>query len=205
MRCMVPMDTVAAAASIGKINGDNAVFGQALRECFAEPLGPYRDSDLGRCYPVVDPFLHFLRDEGELDVAGAETFDDGCIAVDFGAASGDRVEVVVHVVDAAAVHQPEAPAEDLRGGAVVDGQPARASRDVDADLAKGHMIVVDALVSVAGEEQIVGVFGDSGAQEPPLVGAQVLRFVDDDVPVGLVRRLLENFRGRAPDGFTRPA
>ena len=43
------------------------------------------------------------------------------------------------------------------------------------------MVVVDALVGVAGDEQVVGAGRYRLSQETPLSGVQILGFVDDDV------------------------
>ena len=107
-----------------------------------------------------------------------------------GFAAGDGVQATFHVVDGFAAQQSQAPAEDFGGGAVVDVQPCRAAGDVDADVAQADAVVVDALVGVAGDEDVVGRLGDRGAQQSPLVGAEVLGFVDDDV----AERLIDDWR-----------
>ena len=55
-----------------------------------------------------------------------------------------------------------------------------ASADIDAELAQRDRLAVDALVGIAGDEQVVvGVRGED-AQEAPLLGIDVLRLIDDD-------------------------
>ena len=64
--------------------------------------------------------------------------------------------------------------------------PKRAQRDA---------VVVDALVSVAGDEEVVLARGDRRAQQPPLRRVQILRLVDEHVVVRLDDRGIEIARG----------
>ena len=54
--------------------------------------------------------------------------------------------------------------------------------------AERDLVVVDALVGVAGDEQVVGLLGvGHGAQHLPVGGAEVLGLVDDDVLIAVMR------------------
>ena len=76
---------------------------------------------------------------------------------------------------------PERPTEDLLGRSIVDLEALRLSSCVDAETEEADVVVVDALVGVAGDEQVVRAGCYRMSQETPLSGVQVLGFVDDDV------------------------
>jgi len=57
------------------------------------------------------------------------------------------------------------------------------------------VVVVDPLVDVADDEQVVRPGGRGGAEQAPLRGVQVLRLVDDHVPVGQRDRALAERAG----------
>ena len=103
--------------------------------------------------------------------------------------------------------------EDLLGGAVVDRQPLAAPAYVDADTRQRDVVVVDPLVHVADDEHVVRPGRHGGTQQPPLRGVQVLRLVDDHVPVGQLHRavaertggLVGELRERVPAERAQPA
>jgi hypothetical protein len=98
--------------------------------------------------------------------------------------AGQRVGLVIQPGDRRLAESGHGQGQDLLRGAVVHRQPPAAAAHVDADLRERDMVVVDALVSVADDEHVVGARRDGGAQQPPLRGVQVLGLVDDHVPVG---------------------
>jgi hypothetical protein len=81
------------------------------------------------------------------------------------------VPPVVEVVDVDAFELGDREPADLLGGAVVHAEPARAADDADTGLAEADLAAVDALVTVADDEQIIGP-SDSIARisSKPIVG-----------------------------------
>ena len=102
----------------------------------------------------------------------------------------------------------QTPAQYLRLRPVVQAQASGPARNINSDIAKGHAVVVDALVGVTGDEDVVGHLGHCRAQESPLVRAEVLCFVDDDVAIRLVGYCFQQsgcFRGGWSRGSRRCA
>ena len=115
------------------------------------------DPDLRRCDSAI-PFLHGRGDGLGLGVGTVVSIQCRRLPVHVGIAAGDGVQPAFHVVHRFTAQQAQAPAEDLGGGAVVDVQPRGPAGDVDPDLAQADPVFVDALVGVAGDEDVVGSF-----------------------------------------------
>lgn len=82
------------------------------------------------------------------------------------------------------VRRPRMRSAVRRIGSVVRSLRRRAAADLEAGAGEAGVGLVDALVGVAGEEDVVGSFGCEGAQQSQLGGAEVLDLVGDDVAVG---------------------
>ena len=90
------------------------------------------------------------------------------------------VRAAVEVVDVAVGQERRGPAARLFRGAVVQLQLARAAVDVDAATPERHApAAVDALVAIAGDEEVVAARRRDDAQQAKLRRTHVLRFVHD--------------------------
>lgn len=76
--------------------------------------------------------------------------------MDVRTAPSEGFQVFVHIVDALAAQQPQAPPQDLRCRPVIDLQALRTTGDVDPDLLERDTVVVDALMGVTDHEEVVG-------------------------------------------------
>ena len=83
--------------------------------------------------------------------------------------------------DGLAGEDAERPSEDLLGRPVIDLEASRLAPCVDAQAEQADVMVVDALVGVACDEQVVGAGCYRVAQQAPLGRVEVLGFVDDRV------------------------
>lgn len=87
-----------------------------------ERTGSSADPDLPWLHTVVPPAPHHARQLLHFSRAGAGTVQDRQRTVDLGAAPGQALQVLVHIVDALTAQQSEAPPQDLGRRPVVDLQ-----------------------------------------------------------------------------------
>ena len=145
--------------------------------------GPGGHADGVRFDAGIQPAADPLHEGVEFVLAGGGAGNVGAVAVHGGAVAEQTVGLPVQAGDRCGPEQRDRPGEDLRGGPVVHRQPPAAAPDADTQAGQGHVIVVDPLVRVGGDEQVIRPGRDSRLQQAPLGGVQVLAFVHDDMPV----------------------
>ena len=103
--------------------------------------------------------------------------------VERGAVADDVLDVAIEIVDGDSAQDALGVGEDALARAVVDLQAAGASAGLDPKAAEAHLVVVDPLMRIAGQEEIVRSWRDACAQQPPLGRMEVLCLVDYGVGV----------------------
>lgn len=96
-------------------------------------------------------------------------------------------QVAVEVVDVLAGEDAKRPTEDLLRRPIVDLESARLPPCVDPEAQQADSVIVDALMGVAGNEEVVRSGRNCLAEETPLSRVQILCFVDDDVHIRMSR------------------